>query len=55
MIKQFTTDEEKKYRIRWLISESNENEMEPVHITLSGKAVNLNNLNLPSLKHLYMY
>ena len=27
-------DEEKNYKLRWLISESNENEMEPVHISL---------------------
>jgi transcriptional regulator with XRE-family HTH domain len=31
------TDEELKYSIRWLVPRSNENEMEPVHITFSKK------------------
>ena len=30
-------DEEKKYKLQWLISESNENEMEPVLITLDSE------------------
>jgi transcriptional regulator with XRE-family HTH domain len=31
------TDDEMKYSIRWLVPRSNENEMEPVHITFSEK------------------
>ena len=48
------TDDEMKYSIRWLVPRSNENEMEPVHITFNNKA-NLKNSNLHDPKHLYIF
>lgn len=46
-------DEEKKYKLHWLISESNENEMEPVLITLekSGQFKQFE----PSLSETFIY
>lgn len=46
-------DDEKKYRLRWLISESNENEMEPVHITL-GKGGQFKQFE-PCLSETFVY
>lgn len=46
-------DEEKNYKLRWLISESNENEMEPVHITL-GKSGQFKQFE-PSLSETFIY
>ena len=31
------TDEERGYEIQWLVPESNEKEMEPIHLTLEEK------------------
>ncbi|TQR20154.1 helix-turn-helix domain-containing protein [Psychrobacillus vulpis] len=46
-------DEEKNYKLRWLISESNENEMEPVHITL-GRNGQFKQFE-PSLSETFIY
>ncbi|WP_313891441.1 XRE family transcriptional regulator [Psychrobacillus sp.] len=46
-------DEEKNYKLRWLISESNENEMEPVHISL-GKNGQFKQFE-PSLSETFIY
>jgi transcriptional regulator with XRE-family HTH domain len=46
-------DEDKNYKLRWLISESNENEMEPVHITL-GIAGQFKQFE-PSLSETFIY
>ncbi|MFF2752320.1 helix-turn-helix domain-containing protein [Psychrobacillus sp. NPDC058041] len=46
-------DEDKNYKLSWLISESNENEMEPVHITL-GKAGQFKQFE-PSLSETFIY
>jgi len=46
-------DEEKNYKLRWLISKSNDNEMEPVYITL-GKKGQFKQFE-PSLSETFVY
>ncbi|QFF98311.1 XRE family transcriptional regulator [Psychrobacillus glaciei] len=46
-------DDDKNYKLKWLISESNENEMEPVHITL-GKNGQFKQFE-PSLSETFIY
>ena len=47
-------DEERGYKIQWLVPESNEKEMEPIRLTLQKKG-NSNNLNHPFRKHSLMF